>query len=409
MASADRRRLFMVSFISPCPPAAGNQQHLHRMLSWLKEQGYEVYFFLYPLTEVIEEDLRRLVTELHVYPHDPNWWRAPRARVMGRANLIVQDLERRHITPPSLLLRGRREHLEDYYCPRGFVEEVAVWARQYRPFAVIAQYAFSTRCFEAFDPGVLRIVDTHDLFSSRTQKVRSFGIEDHTAITAEEERALLNRADVIMTSQDDEAQAMRDMGLRQRIFTIAIDMDVQPRPDPAVEVPGQVLIVASDNQPNLAGVRGFLDNAWPLIRARVPQARLHIAGQVGRHFPDPPEGVVIHGFVPDLKEVYRQAQVVVNPVYAGSGLKIKSLEAMAHGKPLVAWANGIDGMGAQREIPCLLAGHWPGLAEQVCALLADPRARRDLSERGQAFIRRRYTRDAIYAPLKEILERGAPR
>ena len=409
------RRVLIVSTVVPYPPAHGNQLHIFRLLRWLKEEGYEVILVLHPFEPVDEatlEEVRRLVFRVHLLLREDapasNRLQFLRQRWLQRSDQAVRKLEDLHVEAPRFLRRWRLRHWEELHCPPALVAEVALRCRQYRPFAIIAQYIWTTRCFAAADPGTLRIVDTHDMFSTRKEKVVSFGIEDPLTIEPDEEAMLLSRADVIMTSQIDETRGMRNLGVDRRIFTIAIDMDVAEPPRKGDEVPGRVVIVASDNQANILGVRHFIERTWPHVVARHPEATLHVVGRVGNHIHHVGPGVTLMGFVPSVAEEYRRAQVVVNPVYCGSGLKIKSVEAMAHGKPLVAWPPGVEGLELEGEKPWLVGRHWQQLALRICQLLDDPQLRHTMSVRGREHVRARYARDVIYAALKEILERRSP-
>lgn len=414
--AAPRKRILMVSHMAPYPPRAGNEQHLYRMLRWMKEAGYEVIYVLHPHEPLTAENIaasEKLVHKLHILtsPDRSSEFSRYAFGLLDLNRRVVRKLEGRDIEPPWPFLRARLEWLENLWCPPSLVEAVEALVWQYRPQAVIAQYVFMTRVLKNLHPSILRIVDTHDVFSVRYRNLRGKGLNEAVLeMSAHEEAFMLRRADVIMTSQEDEAQVIRDWGLRQRIFTIAIDMDLSPptAAQRALENEQQVLIVASWNELNVRGVRGFLEMCWPLVRKKYPKAKLRIVGRVADNLRDQAidDSVSVVGYVPDLEAEYRKAQVVVNPVYLGSGLKIKTVEALSFGKPLVAWDNGLTGMG--KATPCLVGSHWPELASHIGALFEDPALRQQLSEQAIEYVRARYTKDVIYRPLREVIERGSP-
>jgi glycosyltransferase involved in cell wall biosynthesis len=409
---AARKRVFIVSHIPPLAPRAGNEQHLYRMLCWMLEQGYDIIFALIPhepIDETVLAEARRLFYRLHIIEKDPPWtkFQDRRYKFLERVRKTVWSLENMDRQIPWALRRLRLFSFDELWCPRHAAEQVKLLIRQYQPQVVIAQYVFMSQCLTGEDSRAVRIIDTHDLMSTRRKHLKNTGIvEYHQALSTEEEALLLRRADVIMTSQDDEAQAVRDMGLKQRVFTIAIDMEL-PRPArQGLEIPGEVLIIASLNEPNVRGVRGFLEMVWPTVRQEIPTAKLRIAGHVCQKLADYEHdpSITLLGYLKDLSEVYERAQVVVNPVYIGSGLKIKSVEALAYGKPLATWGNGLTGM--DQEAPCLMSGHWQGLASDVIELLKNAELRAELSRRSTDYVHKRYCKEAIYRPLTEIIERG---
>ncbi len=105
-----------------------------------------------------------------------------------------------------------------------------------------------------------------------------------------------------------------------------------------------VLFAGTSTAPNAAGLNWFLKEVWPLIAGQKPDAAFWIAGSCGRALRELPAGVKVLGTVPDLAPVYRDAGVVVSPLLSGSGLKIKLVEGLAHGKAIVATAATIQGV-----------------------------------------------------------------
>src|SRR2546421_1420009 len=97
---------------------------------------------------------------------------------------------------------------------------------------------------------------------------------------------------------------------------------------------------------NVEGVSWFLDRVWPRVRADVPDARFEIVGSGWGSLSRDTPGVMVRGFVPDLATDVSGARVVVAPVRAGGGTKIKVLEAMAAARPVVATSIGAEGIPA---------------------------------------------------------------
>jgi glycosyltransferase involved in cell wall biosynthesis len=89
---------------------------------------------------------------------------------------------------------------------------------------------------------------------------------------------------------------------------------------------------------------------------------------------------------------------------AGTGLKIKTVEALCHGAAVVAWPNGVDGLGRALPGAFRVAESWEGFAEAVVDLLRNPLERARQQEAALAYARESFARDAVYAPLKKALE-----
>lgn len=161
------------------------------------------------------------------------------------------------------------------------------------------------------------------------------------------------------------------------------------------------------HRPNFDGLAWFLDEVWPLIRARLPFATLHVAGS---HPPqelldrnDP--GLVVCGFVDDnrLVELYETCRVAVVPLRFGAGVKGKTVEAMRHGVPVVSTSIGIEGLP---DLPAEVQGCDDALRFATEAITVheerDHWARQVHAQ--IAYIRERFSRDRAAHCLRLALE-----
>jgi hypothetical protein len=180
-----------------------------------------------------------------------------------------------------------------------------------------------------------------------------------------------------------------------------VDFDVVERSDwPAKPV---VFCVGSDNSRNLLGLRDFLKFAWPEIRSAVPDVRLAVAGSIGAAVPDYLQDIDVLGHVDDLDPVYRQARVVVNPAVAGTGLKVKTVEALSRLRPIVTWPNGADGLPPELAELVPPAHDWLDFAERVIAWLRSETPAFNAAT--AASIRHLLSSEHVYAELEARLAR----
>src|SRR5438270_11540981 len=98
---------------------------------------------------------------------------------------------------------------EGTFCPDYLVDLLLRLEEAIRPDVAIANYVFLSRALPLMDRGVLKVIDTIDVFSTMGSKVGRFGIEKTLAMSAEEEGLLLSRADVIVAIQAAEEQELR--------------------------------------------------------------------------------------------------------------------------------------------------------------------------------------------------------
>jgi glycosyltransferase involved in cell wall biosynthesis len=390
-----------VSHFVPVPPRAGNERRLLHLVRWLNARGFDVVLVVNARRlRSTAADVRQLRNEVRalVLVGQPGGrglrlpWPAP--QLLGRAQHLVSYAHSR-LRPRSPL-----ERIEDDFCPPSLLRALDVVVRRWQPQVMLAEYAFMTRCFRSAPPGVLKIVDTHDLFSTRHENVVAHGIADPLAIGRADETRLLRRADLVVVIQDHERRQVEAMAPGLAVVTVGFDAELAPR-STGGRVRGRVLLVGSDNAVNARGLRDFLALAWPAVRAAQPHATLHVAGGVGRHRVATP-GVEWLGVVPDLTAEYAACEVVINPSIAGSGLKIKSVEALAQRRPLVAWPNGVAGLEDEAP-PFVVARDWSDFAAQVVALLGDASSRVALERRFDRYLER-FLPARVYGELGRALD-----
>ena len=409
-----RGTILCLTHVAPWPPRAGNEYRIHRMLTWLRSQGWSVVLLYCPLPGeepaaaqrdalVAEYDNVVLVGregEIAYRLSDPAAARAI-AALAGKTRDFARLLNEADLREIARLLPLTRT-----FCPDALLEVLLALSKALSPKAVLTNYVFMTRGLPLLAPETLKIVDTHDVFSTKTEKVSAFGIRDDLALTAAEEAGLLRDADLVLGIQPEETEELRRIVPAKRVLTVGVDMPLLATSPEPVEAP-VLLLVASSNPMNLKGLQDFLRYAWPRVTAAVPEARLDVIGSVGQVLTGDEAGVRWLGRVDDLAQAYEAARLVINPAVAGTGLKIKTLEALASLKPIVVWPSGVDGIAPELRTFCDVATDWFDFSETVIRLLRDD-ARREALLAGRELIATTLSAEAAYAPLGQALDAAFP-
>jgi succinoglycan biosynthesis protein ExoO len=271
---------------------------------------------------------------------------------------------------------------------------------------VLADYGFLTPGIPyALSPAATSVVVMHDLFSGRPEASASCGARGGVAVLTEAAEAdLLARAELVVAIQPEDAAAARRMlprGHRVLVAPMAIDAVVSPQPGEG----GGLLFVGGGAAPNVDGMRWFLEKVWPRIRAQLPNVGLTVAGDVcgslGSMTRRP--GVTLLGRVKDLAPLYRKADLVISPLQFGSGLKIKLVEALAHGKPIVATSVTVQGFARMLEDTVAIADTPHEFAAQVVRLLTHPGERMDRAVAALDFARDRFSTEIAYSEIIDHL------
>ena len=177
-----------------------------------------------------------------------------------------------------------------------------------------------------------------------------------------------------------------------------------------------LLYVGTNNASNVQALTHFIAQSLPLLRAHMPTLELHVAGKVCLALEEH-AGVVKHGVVDDLAPLYANAGIVINPVLFGTGLKIKNVEALSLGCPLVTTPIGAEGLeeGLKEEgdnNAFVIAEPGVDFAEAIHALLRDHTRAQTLADAGMALVRRMNARsstallDALAQPATDDMHRS---
>jgi glycosyltransferase involved in cell wall biosynthesis len=269
---------------------------------------------------------------------------------------------------------------------------------------LIADYCFLTDSFPyALHPAVRTAVIMHDLFSGRGAQFLALESSHSVAALSEEDEFLkLSRADSILAVQADEAKLVQSRLADHSV--LVVPMAARPVRDPVPGDSSLVLFVGGSNAPNIDGLRWFLTSCWPQIHASRPDVRFLVAGTVSEFFGRPPKGVTFLGLVDDLSPLYRQAGLVISPLRAGSGLKIKLIEALEQGKAVVASPVTLQGVSDTLSEAVRVAADAAEFVDAILSLLADAPRRAQLAARGLEALRRHFSPEACYgAFIGEVL------
>jgi glycosyltransferase involved in cell wall biosynthesis len=202
------------------------------------------------------------------------------------------------------------------------------------------------------------------------------------------ERAVCRGADAVIAVSPEDAAALRALDPKLRVTVVPNGVDLawyQPgdrRSDGATAL----FIGKLDYRPNLDAIEWLVDEIWPRVVRDEPRARLLI---VGRDAPSRLDrvnrvaGVKLVGAVPDERPWFDQADVLVVPMRMGGGVRLKVVQAMAMGVPVVATPAGVAGLDLADGDHYLRGETGPALADQIVRLLRDPPLRQRLATNGR--------------------------
>ncbi len=242
-----------------------------------------------------------------------------------------------------------------------------------------------------------------ELMFRYAEMVRSPARRIYASLTARKlqmiEREILRDALGHVVCSEREREMLSKVAPKARIAVIenGVDCDAfAPDPPTSEAVPRGIVFVGSmDYFPNAEGAVWFAREIWPKVRERLPDLEFVIVGArpapavlALRELP----GVAVTGTVDSVKPYYRRALAAVVPLKTGGGTRLKILEAMAAGSPVVSTPLGAEGLAIKPDIDYLSAdGNSHELwVRHLVSLASNPELRTQLIGRGLRTVRARY-------------------
>lgn len=144
-------------------------------------------------------------------------------------------------------------------------------------------------------------------------------------------------------------------------------------------------IGAMDWRPNVDGIRWFVNEVWPKVYFKSNQAVFHLAGRDSERLElhQPEQGIFVEGSVADAKAFFEKHGIFIVPLHAGSGMRIKVLEAMAYGKAIVTTSIGAEGIPVEPGVDCLMADSADEFARAILQLTESPEMRLQLGSKAR--------------------------
>lgn len=392
----DRRILFVTEKF-PWPLDDGGQLRTWHVLAGLAAELPVTLVSLAPADPSALEAVRALGVEVATFPRRRSaartaWYaakalatRKPYPIEKNASRELRADLLRRIAAGEVLALH--LNHLD----AAQYVEELGPG----RPSAVVDTHNLLTRMYERFAD------------AARDPLRRAYCTVQWWKM-ARYEREILKQVEKVAVCSDVEREQLRTWGV-DRVLVVPNGVDTAKlspngRAPRSGGPPSLVFVGALSYLPNADGVRWFVAEVAPLLEASLPGFRLTIAGK------DPPSDVralarpgrvEVPGYVDDLAGLVRGADACVVPLRIGGGTRLKILDAMALGVPVVATRVGAEGILARDREHLLLADSPAEFAAAVAEACGDRALARTLAENGRRLVVERYEWKRTVAPLVE--------
>lgn len=298
------------------------------------------------------------------------------------------------------ILNGPEPGLGDFRDKR-VLEEFRSACERIRPGAVIIEFIRLSYLLEAVDGAALKILDTHDVMWRRYERHREAKKRHWIRISREEEAECLRRFDLVMAIQEEEAKIMGEMaGETTKVVTVGHPVMVSV-PKERSEGLLRLGFIGANSNANQDAAEWFYHKVYSQLEQTCAWV---IAGPVYNRLSGKiPESFLI-GQVEYVERFYEQIDVLVNPVHFGGGLKIKNVESLGFGCPVLTTSLGAEGIEAGEDDGLFVVDEAGDYALILERLAGDRDYYHACSRAAVRFAERHFNPQAVCAPLIRELQ-----
>lgn len=331
-AASESRNILYFSPFPSHPSNHGNQATIQQFARQFQRSGHKVHFAL------LQSNMYDLEAEQSMRAEWDSFDILPNAHPLGADGSAIPF---------------------DGWYEDGLGEAVRALCARYDIDVVFCSYVFQSKMLDYIPSYILRVIDTHDKMGGRYEMLQQRGLPlEFFSCTPEEEGAYLRRADVVVARRQEEADYFDSVSGAGSAIVV-----------PHFEAPHfvrraftdlrQVGIVASANRINLEIVRDCLQSIDRQVGTGHCPFLVLVAGQVKALIPTLPAHeaalfdrpwVRLLGFVEDIQEFYESVDVVISPVTMGTGINVKTVQAIAYGMPLLTTEWGSKGVDTSEPL-----------------------------------------------------------
>lgn len=250
-----------------------------------------------------------------------------------------------------------------------------------------------------------------------TNPLKKIGVSLEASRIKKAERACCEDADVVLGADNDNRNLQPDPVKREAKYVEWLHLGDDNQIDLPVpkfqDIPNALIYVGTLTwEPNIDGLVWFVREGWAKLRAKHPKLKLWIIGKnpddrvqaLAEEF----DGVTCTGFVEDLEDYFPKSKVNIIPLRFGSGIKVKTINGLCRGIPVVSTNIGTEGLSLSDGHACYIADDIDGFCGYVSLLLEDEKAWQKISYNARMVARERFTWDALFRILDDVLAGRKP-
>lgn len=415
-APGPRQRVLFVTLVPPAPANQGNRVVTRNFIEHLLDLGFDVDVLLQGWIDA-DEAVRAFGERVRIMSLPfPTWDQAETVkRRKGVIEMAATLGEQARDPDLAEALDRQARTYHPYFIVRDEVVETARMLVATQAYAgIVCNYTHMARVLAELAPVeslAPSCIITHDALSRLPTSFQGEPLDTMYRLTTPEMEveALDGVESVVIAISGSEAAYFREIGVRNPVVLCEYDAADEMRASrvPATGFVARTLIFnGSGNAMNVAALNWFVDECWADIVEAVKDAKLVVCGKIGEKWrPRQLPNVEILGELDReaMIALCAKASIAINPCVAGTGLKIKTVEAACIGLPSVCLPKAVEGLEDVAERFSISVEDGPGFSAACVALLTDERRWRALRAQALTLAEERFSARAVYAEVDRAM------
>lgn len=325
------KKILVISKCPTHPTVAGNSSWLLSLVKTFQSYGHVIHFLYVaePAFHKINDFHERNISMMKMFYGDGYFsvYKIPRIEKIKIS--IFQFI--------NMNLRKGYTNVDTLY-PKGLKKFVNQLNKQELFDVCVINYFYLSKLFTNIDIPI-KAIATHDCFAYKEKKVHSSCL----SLTASNEAKAMQRCPHIFALQKEEASYFKIISPLSSVYCIYNKVEHRPT---SLSKTRNILFLSGDNTYNYNGITWFLREVFPKLKRTITDVKLILGGNICNKLDEwkKDDSIVMHGFVNQLDAFYNLGDVIINPVYQGTGLKIKTIESISYEKITIVRRHSIEGI-----------------------------------------------------------------
>lgn len=347
------KKILIVSPVVSYPQAAGNTTRISELCECLLKNGFDVHFCFFSSRYFESHKKDNLMEEKWAkkFHQLTSSKLTLKQRALQKLKKITSKWQKNVIT--NFILDF---HFSDHVANTADAKKFKELTTKIKPDVVIVEYASLSKLVTLLPANIIKVVDTHDVFAYRNKRIRNEGgFSAWMSYFPWQENKMLKRFNTVLAIQSMEYSYFKNMLKNSQTSVKLVDIleSVVPQKNQGSKR-FKIGFIGAKSRHNFDGLKIFIEQHWQKVQQGIPEASLSIAGAIYSEFEVYESvGIKMLGRVDSIEKFYDDVDVIINPTFAGSGLKIKSVEALRYGKLLITTPEGSAGLEEGIEKGCI--------------------------------------------------------